>query len=87
MILISPFGMVRLVSVSFCFAALHTSLNQGARVFAHLFGLQGCFNLITFTTPASIAYCRMKSSTAAARASLLNVPLDTISWSPYVNPC
>jgi hypothetical protein len=29
----------------------------------------------------------MKSSTAAARASLLNVPLDTISWSPYVNPC
>jgi hypothetical protein len=82
MILISPFGMLRFASANYYFAALHTSLNQGARVFAHLFGLLGCFILTSFTTPAFIAYCSINSSTSVAQASLLNVLLDNIVCSP-----
>jgi hypothetical protein len=81
----SPFGMLRFASASYYFANLHTSLNQGARVFAHLFGLLGCFILTIFTTPACMAYSSINSSTYLARASLFNMLLDSIFCSPCIN--
>jgi hypothetical protein len=76
---------VRLASINYNFAVLHTSLNQGARVFAHLFGLLGYLIFTSFTTPAFRAYCRINSSTAVARASLFTALLDIIVCSPCMN--
>jgi hypothetical protein len=76
----SPFPYNFFASANAFLASLHSSLNQGAKVFPHLFGFFGYFISILFTTPACTAYCTIYSSTAAALSSLF-LSVDVISVS------
>ncbi len=76
---------MRLALAKAYFAALHSSVYQGANVFPHLLGFLGSVFFIAFTTPAASAYYRIYSSIALALASLLRFASSIIFFKPAVN--
>jgi uncharacterized membrane protein YesL len=80
----SSFPYVRLALAKAYFAALHSSVNQGANVFPHLLGFLGSVFLISLTTPAANAYYKIYSSIALALASLLSFASSITFFKPVV---
>lgn len=64
------FPCARLACIIARFAMRQSSVNHGANVFPHLFGLRGYLHSTFFTTPAVTAWSRRKASTALEQASL-----------------